>query len=288
MKAVFYVFSGTGNTHKVCRAIMREWETAGAECRYTEIAKDSGACDPNGFDRVVIGYPVHAFNAPEPVFEFIKKLPVCRGNRPMVYLVKTSGEPLKLNDGSCARVSDLLKKRGYAVSGEYHYVMPYNMIFRHSDGMAARMWRAARLRIPAEAKEMLEGKKSELKKNVFKRAVSFVFRIEHPAMHLIGRGFKVTEACIGCGKCARGCPQKNIVMQGGKPVFGRHCVGCVKCSFGCPADAIKIGLLNGWKVNGAYNFDGEPAADNEVCRYCRRSYLKYFAAAENAGGCDPK
>lgn len=115
MKAVFYVFSGTGNTHKVCRAIMREWETAGAECRYTEIAKDSGACDPNGFDRVVIGYPVHAFNAPEPVFEFIKKLPVCRGNRPMVYLVKTSGEPLKLNDGSCARVSDLLKKRGYAV-----------------------------------------------------------------------------------------------------------------------------------------------------------------------------
>lgn len=174
MKAVFYVFSGTGNTHKVCRAVMREWETAGAECRYTEIAKDSGACDPNGFDRVVIGYPVHAFNAPEPVFEFIKKLPVCGEKRPMVYLVKTSGEPLKLNDGSCARVSDLLKKRGYAVSGEYHYVMPYNMIFRHSDGMAARMWRAARLRIPAEAKEMLEGKKSKLKK-MYSRGRSLSF-----------------------------------------------------------------------------------------------------------------
>lgn len=279
MKAVFNVFSGTGNTEKVCRAILEEWQRAGAECKYVRIEKGCEVCDPNGFDRIVLGYPVHAFNAPPPVFDFIRRMPPCRGER-LVYLVKTSGEPLRLNDGSCAHVYDLLKKKGYTVAGEYHYVMPYNMIFRHSDGMAARMWQAARRRIPAEAEEMLRGKITALPKGPGKRAVSFLFRIEHPAMRLIGKGFRATEACTGCGLCARRCPQKNITMANGKPVFGKNCVGCVRCSFHCPADAIRIGILNGWRVNGKYSFDGAPASDSEICRYCGRSYRKYFAAAE--------
>lgn len=279
MRAVFNVFSGTGNTHKVCRAVMAEWQKSGVECKYVSIEKDCEVRDPNLFDRIVIGYPVHAFNAPQIVFDFIKRMPDCAGER-LVYLIKTSGEPLKLNDGSCAHVYDLLKKKGYTVAGEYHYVMPYNMIFRHTDKMAARMWQAAERRIPVEAAEMLAGKITPLKKGPFKRLVSFVFRIEHPAMPLLGRAYKVNEACTGCGKCARGCPQKNITMAGGKPVFGKHCIGCVKCSFGCPENAITIGVLNGWKVNGGYNFSGEPATDKEVCRYCRRSYIKYFNEAE--------
>lgn len=77
------------------------------------------------------------------------------------------------------------------------------MIFRHSDGMAARMWQAAKRRIPFEARDMLDGKITKLKKGPFNRLVSFIFRIEHPAMHMIGKSFKVTDACTGCGKCAR-------------------------------------------------------------------------------------
>ena len=29
---------------------------------------------------------------------------------------------------------------------------------------------------------------------------------------------------------------------------------CMRCSFYCPKDAINIGMLNSWKVNGTYNF----------------------------------
>ena len=279
MKTLFNVFSGTGNTHKVCRAMMREFENAGNECVYVDIRQDCALLDPNEYDRMIIGYPVHAFNAPRIVFDFIKRLPY-RTGACKVYLVKTSGEPLALNDGSCAHLFDLLKKRGYAVLGEYHYVMPYNMIFRHSDGMAARMWQAARLRIPADAREILDGKQTKLKKGLFKRIVSALFRIEHAAMPFVGRSFRATDDCIGCGKCARGCPKNNIRMEDGKPVFGKHCLGCVKCSFECPTNAIKIGILNGWKVNGAYAFDGAPASDDEVCDYCKRSYLNYFHRIE--------
>ena len=81
MRALFNVFSGTGNTHKVCRAIMNEWIASGAECKYVSIEKDCEVRNPNEFDRIVIGYPVHAFNAPQPVFDFIKRLPECCGER---------------------------------------------------------------------------------------------------------------------------------------------------------------------------------------------------------------
>ncbi len=29
---------------------------------------------------------------------------------------------------------------------------------------------------------------------------------------------------------------------------------CMRCSFTCPKDAIKIGLFEGWHVNGPYDF----------------------------------
>ena len=243
MRAVFNVFSGTGNTHKVCRAIMGEWRASGVECKYVNIEKDCEVRDPNSFDRMVIGYPVHAFNAPQIVFDFIKRLPVSMGGV-VVYLVKTSGEPLSLNDGSCAHVSDLLKKKGYSVAGEYHYVMPYNMIFRHSDGMAARMWQAAERRIPHDAAEMLAGKVTKLKKGPLKRLVSFVFRIEHPAMPFLGRTFKATSACIGCGKCERLCPVRNITMERGRPTWNGNCTHCMACICSCPASAIEYGKIS--------------------------------------------
>ena len=54
MKGLFDVFSGTGNTDMVCRALMEEWRKAGAECKYVRIGKDCEARDPNDFDRIVM------------------------------------------------------------------------------------------------------------------------------------------------------------------------------------------------------------------------------------------
>ena len=85
---------------------------------------------------------------------------------------------------------------------------------------------------------------------------------------------------MGCGACAARCPERNIRMEGGKPVFGGHCTGCMACAFFCPRDAVRTGILNGWRVNGAYDLTAPPAEDKEVCRYCRKSYLRYFHSYE--------
>lgn len=79
----------------------------------------------------------------------------------------------------------------------------------------------------------------------------------------------------------KNCPEENVKIVDGKFVFGGDCACCVRCSFNCPKDAFDIALLNGWRVNGKYNFENAaalPSGRHE--RYCRKSYEKYFINAD--------
>lgn len=277
----FYAFSGTGNTMRVCRLLADELNGLGAKTNIERIFAGSELSDPNDYDGVVIAFPVHAFNAPTALLEFLKTLPKYeRGKGKPVWLVRVSGEPLGLNRAAGILPKRILKKRGYAVKGEFSYVMPYNIIFRHSDGMAARMQNAACLLAKRDAQTIFAGEGKLDRNGPFRRFVSFVLRIEHTAMPILGKRFKAGKDCTGCGACVKLCPRGNIEIKDGKPVFHKSCVGCMACAHLCPHDALKISVLNGWRVNGAYRFGGEPATDKEVCRYCRRAYLKYFREAE--------
>ncbi|MBQ0037597.1 MAG: EFR1 family ferrodoxin [Clostridiales bacterium] len=53
--------------------------------------------------------------------------------------------------------------------------------------------------------------------------------------------FTVSDACIGCGLCARSCPMNNIRLDGGKPVWGKSCIHCTACINRCPTAAIDYG-----------------------------------------------
>ena len=282
MSAVAYYFTGTGNTKRVLIKLKAEWERRGHEMDLVRILPDTKP-SLEGYDRIIVGYPVHGFNAPTPIYKFLKifpKLPKGEGGGE-VFLLRTSGEPLKLNHASGIVPARILKKRGYRVVGEFAHVMPYNIIFRHPDGMVARMESASNLKIISDADDLEAGNGWRAKIDPFARAFSFLVRIEHSAMPAIGRTFRVKKKlCVGCGKCEKVCPRGNIAIKDGKPKFGGHCVGCMACAFLCPKDAVRISLLNAWRVNGAYSFEGEPVEDRKVIRYCRRSYLRYFHEAE--------
>ena len=218
MKIAFYVFSGTGNTLRVCKAMADEIEKSGNE---TEIYRIDRKTEYTTSGCIVIAYPVHAFNTPLPVFKFLKSLP--HGENTPAYIIQTSGEHLGFNRAACISPMRILRKRGYDVRGTFSYVMPYNIIFRHSDAMAARMWNVVRMRIPCDSQVIASLEKHFWKTGTLEKAVSFILRIEHPATPLIGRGFKVSTQCTGCGKCAARCPMGNIVMRNGRPTFGSEC-----------------------------------------------------------------
>lgn len=60
----------------------------------------------------------------------------------------------------------------------------------------------------------------------------------------IEKGYTITEKCIHCGKCVRGCPQQAIIKSEAKGVPFKinqdHCLQCGRCFENCPAKAIKM------------------------------------------------
>lgn len=48
------------------------------------------------------------------------------------------------------------------------------------------------------------------------------------------------QECVGCGKCARICPMKNIELVDGKCVVGNQCTMCYRCVNYCPKQAITL------------------------------------------------
>ncbi len=281
--AIIYVFSGTGNTKKACDIYKSEFEKNGVETTLYTVKKGfENLPDPNNFDYVGFAYPIHGFNAPYIMLDLAKALPKANGTK-QYFVVKTSGEPLKINNVSSIKFNDIMKRKGYVPFSEYHYVMPYNMIFRHTDEMAARMKNTLEQLASVEAREVICGVEHKLSKVPFGRFVAWVVRIEQPAMKVNGRFFKVDgNKCIKCGACAKNCPVGNIKMDGnGKFSFGGDCVMCTRCSFNCPTNAFDIGMLNGWKVNGRYSYKlPEKPEEDKHAWYCKKAYKRYFEEAQ--------
>ena len=280
MKAAFYSFSATGNTKRICGLFAGELKKSGYETEYFAIRQGADYAPPSGFDLVFVAYPVHGFSAPRIMIDFAKGLP--DGNGQGYYIIKTSGEPLRANDASSSGLRRRMSAKGYEFKGEFHYVMPYNMLFRHSDKMVALMWRAALNTVPRDAALAAAGGERFPEVPAHARAIRGMLSFEHGGMSIRGKFVRVDrDKCISFGMCLKLCPLGNITMSAdGKIRFGNKCMGCTACSFHCPQDAIKIGAMNRFKVNGPYSFsdDTDGITAEDVCDYCHDAYIRYFEA----------
>ena len=52
------------------------------------------------------------------------------------------------------------------------------------------------------------------------------------------KDFRITDACIGCGKCMRNCPQQCITKGTPFLIHQEHCLHCGLCYENCPVQAI--------------------------------------------------
>lgn len=289
MKVLIIYFSGTGNTYKIAQKY--------ADC-FRELGQDAELVSADGIangktlpqevstrlesaDLVGFGYPVHAFNAPAIMLK-VAKLIRKQNSEKRAFIFNTSGEPLKLNNISSIKLVHLLKRRKFTVFSEYHYCMPYNIIFRHADEMAYRMWNTAEQLIPLDVKDILDNKPHRLKRVFCGGFVAWVMRCEQWGVRLNGRAYKVGNECAHCNKCVQICPTQNItVNKNGKLKFGGKCLMCMRCAQLCPRNTIKTGLFNSWKVNGAYTF--EKPTEQQMQNYNKMltaAYNQYFAECE--------
>ena len=53
------------------------------------------------------------------------------------------------------------------------------------------------------------------------------------------KGYRITDACIGCGTCQASCPQGCIVAGEPFRIESEHCLHCGACAKNCPVGAVE-------------------------------------------------
>ncbi|MBQ9495484.1 MAG: EFR1 family ferrodoxin [Treponema sp.] len=280
MKLLFCYYSGTGHTKRIVDLYKKSFEQNDASVDAHNIENAAFPFNVADYDAIGFFYPVYAFNAPWFMVDFIASLPaqVVPKN---CFIAASSGEPLVLNFSSRSKIQTLLKKRNFCITNHYNYVMPYNIMFRHTDERAYAMIETAKQLVPLDVQEIISGKSVVLHLPMIFRFISFVFRIEFWGGRFNGTFYRTTDACTKCGLCIKKCPVHNIAAASdGKPVFGKNCLMCQRCSMYCPTDAIIIGLFNSWKVHGRYTFKKPSEAEVDTHPfYLSASYKRYFKKA---------
>ena len=283
MKLGLFYFSGTGNTKKILDLWTKSLEDNSISFDMLKIEDVSPKdIDLSIYDKIAFFYPIHAFNAPLIVLNFAKSIRRL-DNELKCFLCMVSGEYLVMNNSSGNKLKRILKHKNIKVESDYHYIMPYNMIFRHSETNAYKMYETAKEIIPLHVKDYIVLNNIHKTRKFFLAGpILFLFRIEQIFAPINGKHFKVNmDKCIKCMKCVNSCPVKNIEFKDDKFVFSNKCLLCTRCSFNCPKDAFKIGLLNNWRVNKPYAFKmpNEKEIDKHK-NFCKGSYKRYYKEAD--------
>lgn len=244
---IFY-FSGTGNTEIISYLLGNELQKNGATVEYIrieDVVKDGYYYNIDDYDIVGIGYPVHAFNAPKIVYDFIKLMP--RAQNKYTFIFKSAGSDF-INAGSTTMIKAKLSGRGYDVFNESLYLLSSNMFTRYPDELVKQLYNATLKRVKRVTEEILTSKMRRQKNGLLLRAVSLVVsKGENIGARLFGKDLKVSKNCTHCNKCTKSCPMGNIRAEGFKIRFGWKCMACLRCIYNCPQRAISP-TLNGFAV----------------------------------------
>jgi NAD-dependent dihydropyrimidine dehydrogenase PreA subunit len=274
-KLLLILWSGTGNTLLTARLLRESFLRRGISCDILDIAGEA-RFNAGDYDLIGLGYPVYAYNAPAVFLRYVRDL---RLQNRKLFIFKSSGEPLRFNKASSRSLYRILSN--CTVLGEYHFLMPYNIMFRFPDNLVKQMYRSAERLSETAAEEIVSGRGRPRPAYTFPDLlVSVLLTVQRFGAFINGPLFWIDKKrCTRCMQCLNECPVKNISLKNGIFRFGFKCQMCMRCTLYCPADAVRPGLLNGWRINGPYPFDAimaDESLDGKFITAQTRGVYKIF------------
>ena len=235
--ALFY-FSGTGNTRLVAAAAQKEFLHKGYSCRLVEINSGTDTKDLKDDEVLGIAYPVYGLGLPGIVERFLKGLPSVKKGDSFIIANAHSNSGL-----SISKAEKILQGKGFSVSGAVSTYTPSSSIITEEtepDDIAGEMRASAVEKTVEFVGSLINDRivKETGSVTVRERLVSVLFKTVMPAP-VVKKAY-ATDSCSGCGKCAADCPVQNIVINDGKPSWGRSCEVCMRCINLCPNNAIEM------------------------------------------------
>lgn len=251
-KIIVYYFSGTGNSKNVAVWVSQVAKENGIECQINNIAQiDRHSVEqPEQGALVVIISPIHGFNYPPIVLNFILHFP--KGKNKVVLMNTRAGMLIGKFitpgiTGIAFYISALiLFIKGFSIKAILPVDMPSNWISLHP-GLNRRtvkyLHNKNKKRVKVFAQKIVDGK------SYFKALLEVYDLLLAPialgyfvaGRFFLAKTFYASRDCNNCDLCITSCPVKAIIKLDNRPFWTFNCESCMQCMSYCPKKAIETG-----------------------------------------------
>lgn len=252
---IFY-FSGTGNSRYVARVLS---EILGSDIVCISECESNNDFEDND-GSVGFVFPVYSWGVPPEVLSFIDNLPESffhniNVRHTPVWCVMTCGDEVAL---APEMFRQAFSRHGVEVESIWSVTMPNNYVLLPGfDVDPKEVERRKLAEAPTRISEIAEGILQHRKTvDVVRGGSAWIkTKMVYPLFKRWGifpKKWHSTSSCVGCGICVGNCPNGNVRMVDGMPVWGADCCSCLACYHSCPRHAVEYGSVT--KKKGQYFF----------------------------------
>ncbi|MDR2973061.1 MAG: EFR1 family ferrodoxin [Bacteroidales bacterium] len=238
-------YTGTGGSKLVAEMIAEKLKNNDISVVVNRIIRDKiEGVKENTADYYVLVFPIHSFNAPKPIYEWVNHL---KGNHCKAAVIAVSGGgDVMSNTASRHKTVKLLKKSGFNVIYEAMVRMPNNWMKVPNKEKCISILSKLPNKIEEISQDLISEKRGRQVIYWIDYLISALGELEKRVTHKFGSRIKVLDTCTGCGLCSKNCCSSNISMENqlptdlhSKPTFGNRCDMCLGCVYNCPQKALQ-------------------------------------------------
>lgn len=250
-EVLIYYFTGTGNSENVANWFCKKAEESGIECNIINIAEADrqNIKPPDNNTLIVFTSPIHGFNYPPVMLNFIRRFP---GGKNNIALMNTRAG-MKIGKwvtpgltGIAFYLSALiLKVKGYSIVGFKPVDLPSNWISLHpglNDNTVKYLHEVNKKRVTDFAEKILAGKKHfrclwEIVQDIAISPIALGYYLI--GRFMLAKTYFASANCNGCDICLKKCPVQAIIKVNDRPFWTLNCESCMRCMSNCPEKAIE-------------------------------------------------
>lgn len=233
-------FSGTGNSKYVLEFFLSKFDKS---VKIYSIENKNVIDHIKNNEEIIFSYPIQYSNIPKILKDFIdKNRNLWKGKK--IFIIATMG--LFSGDGAGILARNL-HKYGAEIIGGLHLKMPDNI----ADVKALKRSLEENKKLVRKAEKKIENAVINIKDGsipqdgigwMYHMAGLFGQRLyfRNKTKQYTNKIKISSEKCIGCGKCAKLCPMKNINIKNNLAKAKNRCTMCYRCINICPRQAITL------------------------------------------------